>query len=267
MHPSSFQLRHSDKPVLWRVLAIVVVGVLVNSYLHICETTCWLFVWGSFAIVWLPVLLGYLVTYGKEVRVTTLQRCMAHILVIVFTIILNDIFGPPDPADELILYYLFLLLPAQLILILFIELMLKVVGNRGNFPKMDKKRLLVTIGTIIVAIGVVFSSIILYEDFGSDVVTLSGAFVWFPIMMNYLFFFLIRKHDNSFTIETMERIFTMFFATLVSLGFLSFVQNADSRSYLTVAYLCLSFLAQLVMILIIESLLSLAKKGEGDLAH
>lgn len=130
MNGKSFHLRQEDKPILWRVLAVTIVGMIANSYLLVCETTCSFYAWQSFAIIWMPVLLGYIVTvqFGKKLfRVTIAQRCLAHTIANIFSIAIGSKFLY-DPDGEGLLVIIFLFVPAQLLLLLIIESLLKIIN-------------------------------------------------------------------------------------------------------------------------------------------
>jgi len=256
MIEKSFTFGHRDQSVIFRVLAIVAVSVLVNSYIFICKTNCSNFVW-SFAIVWLPVLLGYFVSVQfkkNKPNISTAQRCVAHILATVFNIVMANAVHYPEASSYFFLFTIFLFLPAQLLLILFIELILKFTRNRGKLMTSEKNIILITIGTTTVSILIVFSSVILFEKISNDAIALSGAFIWLPVFASYIFSHFLYKSVDSEGVRVMERILIMLFGSFASLAFLSFYQNPSSRSTLTVLYLCLGFLAQIILILIVDTI-------------
>ena len=256
MTERSLTFRPQDQSVFLRILAIVAVSVLVNSYIFVCKTNCSNFVW-SYVIVWLPVLLGYLVSVQfkkSKPNISTAQRCVAHILATVFNIVIANAVHYPEASSYFFLFTIFLFLPAQLFLILFIELILKLSRNRGKLMTSEKNIILITIGTTAVSILMVFSSAILFEKINNDAIALSGALIWLPVFASYIFSHYLFKPVDSKGVRTMERILIMLFGNFASLAFLSFNQNPSSRSTLTVLYLCLGFLAQIILILIVDTI-------------
>lgn len=125
MPDRSFHLRIGDRAMIRQTIVIVCLAVTVHIFWFSCGARCYAFFWGFWAMIWLPVLLGYIASFIEwkinGIKVSTLQRCAALILAVIIDIIFSHIFDSSDSAGYVLLFYIFLFLPLELVLVVSID--------------------------------------------------------------------------------------------------------------------------------------------------
>jgi len=80
-------------------------------------------------MIWLPVVLGYLATsclrWKYKKRITTIQRCFAFLFAGILNIIFSHLFDKTESAGYILLFYVFLFIPLQFVLVVMIDFVLK----------------------------------------------------------------------------------------------------------------------------------------------
>lgn len=131
MPDRSFHLRISDRAVIRQIIIIVCLAVVVHIFWFSCGAGCYAFFWGFWAMIWLPALLGYIATFiewkTNGIKVNTLQRCVALILAAIIDIIFSHFFDSSESAGYVLLFYIFLFLPLQLVLVVSIDSILYLI--------------------------------------------------------------------------------------------------------------------------------------------
>jgi hypothetical protein len=127
MENHTFKLRESDKGFTAKIIAVIVVTLLVQIYWDLCDYEyCFYLIWGVWAIVWLPVLLGYFATLLVSVfvkkRMGTKYRCVSTIIGVIAGLLYSFIVDTSESVGTLIGLYTILIVPLQLVCIIVIDM-------------------------------------------------------------------------------------------------------------------------------------------------
>jgi len=130
MSQSSFRFRQSDKKRIWMALAIIVTTLMIVQCFNFFHGFYIDLLFMSGGVVWLPVILSYIYSFSvrnKEYDVSSLQRHALFLFAAVMNVISFSIFQDPESAGLSSLFYLFFIYPAQVVIILIIDLLLFLV--------------------------------------------------------------------------------------------------------------------------------------------
>lgn len=227
---------------------IIFLTVLTYSSLYFCKgDTCAAFFW-SFSLVWLPVILGYIVSFlfskkGKNIGTTT--RLFSHVIAsFIFLFLINFIYL--EDSGYIFLFILFVFLPAQFLLVLLIEFILKMTRNQGSLSLTDRRTVFLTLFITILSTLIAYATFFENKNFKTDLVAWSGLFVWGPLVLSYVF-------PKGTFVNSGTRILSFLFSDFICILVYSYYQ-IDSRSSLNILYFCLSFIAQAILIPIIDTI-------------
>lgn len=126
MPDSSFHLRASEKSTAAKAALIAALAISIHMIWFTCNHSCQLIFWNSWAMVWLPVALGYAIDLTVFKKLSIIQMMGVFFLANAICISIAHLLG----EDEIFLFYLFIFFPAQLLLIGVVEIFLRFV-RRG----------------------------------------------------------------------------------------------------------------------------------------
>lgn len=130
MKDVTLQLRTEDKLASYKAILIILVSVLAHIAWFSCSKSCVEFFWQSWAMIWLPVMLAYLVMpfFLPKIRLTFIQIISAFFVSNAINFFIAYIFVD----QELLLFYVFLFFPGQILLIVFMEILKSTVKRFGR---------------------------------------------------------------------------------------------------------------------------------------
>lgn len=127
MLEQSFKLRQLDREILPQAFLIVLSSFAISFYWNSCELTCQKFFWNFWLMIWLPVACSYVITslfFESKQKLTTLQRIATLLLAGTFDIILAFFTEGSESSGYIMLFYIFLFMPVQIVLVLIIDVSL-----------------------------------------------------------------------------------------------------------------------------------------------
>jgi hypothetical protein len=129
MNHLNFYFRPKSQQQWWIILATIAVSLSIHLLWHF-QSGQYLgaLIMMTWAFVWLPVLLGYIATFiewkNKRKKVSTIQRGAALLLAAVINVIFSHMLDSNESAGYVLLFYIFLFVPLQLVLIIIIDFIL-----------------------------------------------------------------------------------------------------------------------------------------------
>lgn len=120
----------------------------------------------------------------------------------------------------------------------------------------DKKKVWIS-SAIIIATFVIVHKRYLFGPFIADLMFTSGALVWLPVMLSYVFSYFIK--NKEYDIGTLQRCIIFLFAGILNIIFSSFTEDPESAGLSFLSY-SLIYPMQVTMILIFDFLFLLTRK-------
>src|SRR3990167_3791428 len=109
---------------------------------------------------------------------------------------------------------------------------------------------------IIITVSII-QSFNFYSGFYVGLMFFSGAFIWLPIILSYIFSYLIK--NKEYDVQTIQRCIIFLIATIINIYISDSLLDSYSSGPTILVYM-MAYPVQVVMILVFDLLLFLARK-------